>query len=427
MREQVGLDFGTTNSAIARAGDGELRLAEFESAAGPTPAFRSILYFECDEDRPGLGPLARAGPAAIERYLETAGEGRLIQSLKSFLASPLFEATDVFGRPYPLEDLIGDLLSALREAAERVLGDLGSRVVVGRPVRFAGARQPSDEWLALERLRSALTRAGFDEVTFEYEPVAAAYHYARRLREPEFVLIGDFGGGTSDFSLLRLRPGEDASRHEILGTSGVGLAGDAFDARLVRNAVSPHLGRGSRYRNPFGQVLPVPHWLYRNVERWHHLSFLRSPKTLSLLSELEQEALEPEKIARLRHLVHEDRGFYVYQAVESAKRALSESDCTRVRYADGPIELDRAVERADFETWIEDELVAIADCVDELLRDTEVTEDRVDRVFLTGGSAFVPAVRRLFVARFGAERLRGGEELSSVASGLALAGTARAP
>src|SRR5262249_50930978 len=181
----VGIDFGTTNSAVAIAqGSAPPRLASYASGevGARTLAFRSILHFEPGDDGASRrAPRLRAGPAALERYLATAGEGRLMQSIKSFLASPLFEATEVYGAVYQLEDLIGALLTELRAAAEAELGPLGPRVVVGRPVRFAG-EGATDERLALSRLRSALARAGFDEVVFEYEPVAAAYHYALRLR-----------------------------------------------------------------------------------------------------------------------------------------------------------------------------------------------------------------------------------------------------
>jgi hypothetical chaperone protein len=361
----------------------------------------------------------RAGPAALERYLTTAGEGRLMQSIKSFLASPLFEATEVFGAVYQLEDLVGALLAELRSAAEAELGPLGPRVVVGRPVRFAG-EGASDERLALARLRSAFARAGFDEVVFEYEPVAAAYHYGLRLREPEVVMIGDFGGGTSDFSLLRLAPAGESARHEILATAGVGVAGDAFDAKLVRHKVAPLLGRGTSYRNPFGQVLPVPRWLYAHLERWHHLSFLKSPRTMSLLGELEREAIEPERIRAFLHLVREDLGFHVYRAVERAKHALSGAPASRVAYRDRTVGIDAEVTRGEFERWIAPELAKIEACVDETLASAGLAAGGVERVFLTGGSSFVPAVRRIFERRFGAERLRGGDELGSVASGLAL-------
>jgi len=419
----VGIDFGTTNSAVAVAeGDDAPRLASYAAGDGGerTLAFRSILHFEPEDESERRMPRVRAGPAALERYLATAGEGRLVQSIKSFLASPLFEATEVFGAIYQLEDLIGALLAELRTAAEAELGPLGPRVVVGRPVRFAG-EGTTDERLALSRLRSALTRAGFEEVVFEYEPVAAAYHYGLRLREPEVVMIGDFGGGTSDFSLLRLAPlAVGRARHEILATAGVGVAGDAFDAKLVRHKVAPLLGRGTSYKNPFGQVLPVPRWLYAHLERWHHLSFLKSPRTLSLLGDLEREALEPERIRAFSHLVREDLGFHVYRSVERAKHALSSAPASRVAYRDRAVGIDAEVTRGEFERWIAPELAKIEACVDEVMARAGIEGRAVDRVFLTGGSSFVPAVRAIFARRFGAERLRGGDELGSVASGLAL-------
>lgn len=422
----VGIDFGTTNSAVAVAdADGPPRLARFASGTGdgaPTSAFRSILHFEAGDARRGGRPRARAGPAALRRWLESAGDGRLVQSIKSFLASPLFEGTEVYGRIYLLEDLVAEVLVALRAEAEAQLGPLGPRAVVGRPVRFAGEGR-NDERLALSRLRSAFLHAGFEEVIFEYEPVAAAWHYALRLAEPEIVLIGDFGGGTSDFSLLRLVPGAGGSRggrHEILATSGVGVAGDAFDARLVRQCLAPLLGRGSRYRDPFGQELAVPLWLYGKLERWHHLSFLKSPRTLQILSDLERAALEPERIRAFLHLVREDRGFELYRAVEAAKHRLSEVEDARIAYDDRVERLEAAVARGDFEAWIAPELAKIETCIDEVLAAAGLPAARVDRVFLTGGSAFVPAVRGIFARRFGARRIRGGDELGSVASGLAL-------
>jgi hypothetical chaperone protein len=422
----VGVDFGTTNSAVGWVGaDGAPVLARFAGPGeGPgSETFRSVLYLDRGEE--GAEPLrVAAGPEAIDRYLAAEERsGRLIQSLKSFLASRLFASTSILGARFRLEELAAHILAPLREAASAALGAPVVRAVVGRPVHFVNADGAEDEELALARLGAALRNAGFREFEFEYEPVGAAWHYERGLERDELILIADFGGGTSDFSLLRVGPGVRAAgdrARALLGNDGVALAGDAFDGKLVRHLVAPLLGRGAEFRSVFDRVLPIPGWIYAHLERWHHLSFLRSPKTLQLLLDLRREALEPEKLAALLQLVEHDLGFLLFRAVERTKRALSGAEEARFRFEHEALCIDRPVTRAQFEGWIAEELAAIARCVDGLLRRARVPAAGVDRVFLTGGSSLVPAVRRLFEDRFGAERLRSGGELTSVASGLAL-------
>lgn len=415
----VGVDFGTTNSAVAWVGDdGRPVLASF-GRAGPT--FRSVLYFDREDERSPV--TSRAGPAAIGRYLEAEEkDGRLIQSLKSFLASRLFQATQIFGRSWRLEELVALILRPLREEVERSLGEPVERAVVGRPVHFVHAREPADADLALTRLRAALHNAGFREVEFEYEPVGAAHHYESGLDHDELILIADFGGGTSDFSLVHVGPGAARRRRDtILAHGGVPLAGDAFDGKLIRHVVAPHLGRGSDFRTQFGrQAVRTPAWIWRHLERWHHLSFLKSPKTLRLLLDLRREALEPEKLGALVHVIENDLGFLLFRAVERTKRTLSERDEGRFHFAHEGVAIETPVRRSDFEGWIAPELASIAACVDDVLRRAKRDRRDVDRVFLTGGSSFVPAVRRIFEERFGAARLRHGGELTSVANGLAL-------
>jgi hypothetical chaperone protein len=336
--------------------------------------------------------------------------------VKSHLASRLFTTTNLFGVVYRLEDLIGLLVCALREAAEADVGDLGRRVVCGRPAHFSGAATPEDDAFAEDRLRAALARAGFDEVVFELEPVAAAFGYRQRLEREELVLIGDFGGGTSDFSLVRLSPRDAA----VVAVDGVAIAGDAFDARLVRRLTGPGLGLGSEYRSAFGRVLPVPSWLYEKIERWDQLSFLKTRETSELLARLEHEALEPRKIAALRHLVDDELGFELHRAVEGTKRELSAAATAAFAFRAPPIDLAAPVARGAMEAWIAADVAALAGTVDRMLARAGVAAGDVGRVFLTGGSSFVPAVRALFAARFGADRVRGGGELTTVATGLAL-------
>jgi hypothetical chaperone protein len=418
--DAVGIDFGTTNSAVATCSAGALpRLAEFGLASGATtPSFRSILYFERTDD----GALdVRAGPRAIERYLLADEPGRLVQSLKSFLAARDFTATSIFGETYRLETMIGLLLGELRREAEATLGPLRGTIVVGRPVAFVAARSADDDALAVARLRAAVRHAGLGEIELEYEPVAAAYHYERRLDHDELILIADFGGGTSDFCLLHVGPGRRArGASAILGTAGVGVAGDAFDGRIVRHVVAPRLGLGAKTTSAFGNPLQAPRWIYSHLERWHHLSFLRSARTLHILHDLVREASSPAPFTALLHLVRRNLGFELHRSVEATKRALSDARSAGLRLSEPPVEIAEEILRADFSSWIWVEIEAMAECVDALLRRASVNPSDVDRVFLTGGSSFVPAVRDLFARRFGEEKLRSGDELTSVATGLAL-------
>ncbi len=287
-----------------------------------------------------------------------------------------------------------------------------------------GADSAADDDYAIERLTQALNDAGFSEVVFEYEPVAAAYHYESTLDRDELILIGDFGGGTSDFSLLRVGPAvrdKEAAQSRVLGNEGLALAGDAFDARIVRRLVSPALGAGTLLKSG-GKLLPVPNWVYFKLERWHHLSFLRSAETISMLKSVGAQALDSEKLHALLYLVQHDLGYQLHQAVQRVKVALSHADRSVFRFSHGEIDIQAEVTRAHFENWIADELHAIDQHVTALLSKTGVHPDRVDRVFLTGGSSFVPAVRSIFETRFGSEKIRTGDEFTSVARGLALRG-----
>jgi hypothetical chaperone protein len=394
----VGIDFGTTNSAIAVAdARGEVQLVPLAGA----PHWRTVLYFE-----PGGG--LTAGAPAIARYLETEGEGRLVQSIKSHLASAAFSRTAIFGRRWQIDDMIAAYLRQVRAAAPV---DLGRRAVVGRPVRYWGAESPDDDARAVARMQDALAKAGFDDVVFEYEPVGAAARYAARLDREEQIVVADFGGGTTDFTVIRVPSGT------VLATGGLGVSGDAFDARVIDAIVAPALGRGTRYRDEMGGEAPVPAWLYGHLRRWHYLSFLRDEATLRLLDRVARGALEPARVGRMVRVVEDDLGLVLHRAVEGAKVRLSASDADRV--ALDAIDLDLPILRTGFEDWIDDDLAAIERVLDDVLARAGVAERDIDRVFATGGTSLVPAVRARLAARFGAARLVGGEELTSVAWGLA--------
>jgi hypothetical chaperone protein len=419
----VGIDFGTTNSSIAYAvNSDDVQLARFPYLGNLTDSYRSLLYLQRTKEGSVNTLKSWTGPEGIEHYLSADVKGRLIQSLKSFLTSRTLHGTEVLGRRYTLEDLIARILRDLREKAEHQFGIDIRSAVVGRPVHFVGAEKEEDDSYAEGRLRSAFDSAGYEFVEFEMEPVAAAHYYESMLDHDELILIGDFGGGTSDFSLVHVGPTirqRGRVSADIVGNAGVGIAGDAFDAKIIRHLVSPALGAGSQLRS-LDKILTVPNWVYIKLERWHHLSLLRAKDVLDMLRGVLAQSLEPEKIGALIHFIKEDLGFQLHRAVQKIKCDLSKDPVATFRFSDGFVDLATAVERVSFEDWISEELSQIAECVDSLLSSSGVHAKDVDMVFLTGGSSFVPAVRKIFEARFGQKRIRGGNEFTSVARGLAL-------
>ena len=371
------------------------------------------------------------GAEGIEKYLEHDSfsdevQGRLIQSLKSYLSARNLTGTEIFGRQYRFQDLVARILSNLRLRASEWLGFEVKQAIAGRPVMFVGADSEDDNAFALDRLRQAFLQAGFTHVTFAMEPVAAAYAYESTVTRDELVLIGDFGGGTTDFSLLRVGPSARTSYGlQVLGNSGVGIAGDAFDARIVRRLISPALGSESTTRAS-GKIMPVlPAWVYTNLERWHTLSFLRTRATMDMLRVAKRSAPEPEMIAALLTIVEHDLGYRLHQAVQHVKVDLSHQAEAEFVLDTDLLHLRAQVTRAQFEQWIAPELARIEGCLEDLLQKTGISSTQVDRVFLTGGTSLVPAVRNLFTQRFGEDRVQSGEAFTSVAYGLALMAAAQ--
>jgi hypothetical chaperone protein len=399
MLKAFGLDFGTTNSAVACA---------TATSVDTTPVHRSVLYFEPKT------PTA-TGNEAIDRYLVADDKGRLMQSLKSFLATRTFTGTNVYGKQYSIEQLLAIFLRDLKQRAEQQFGAFEGPIVVGRPVRYSNANSDDDNEFAIQRLRDALQLSGIGSVEFEYEPVAAAYFYANTLDHDELIVIGDFGGGTSDFSLLRVGPNVRA----ILGAEGVALAGDAFDSRMVRQMVSPMLGLGSEYRS-LDKILPMPIWIYSDLERWHYLSLLKSSDVINMLRSIRYNSLEPHKVDALLHVVQEDLGFYLHRSVQTTKIELSSRDESDFNFKDGVANIQASLSRRQFEAWIEGDLTPIRECVARLFAQSNVAPGDIDHVFLTGGSSLVPAVRRIFERLFGESKVTSGSEFTSVAQGLAL-------
>ncbi|MBN9435600.1 Hsp70 family protein [Bosea sp. (in: a-proteobacteria)] len=412
----IGIDFGTTNSVVALArADGSVSTRSFATKQGAVDAYRSALMFWREGRPPNTHVAHVSGPDALDMALGMTTEHRFLQSLKTHLSSRAFQETRLFGKLFKLEDLIAvflsDLSAGLDGLAERPL-------ISGRPVVFAGERP--DEELALGRLSGAYAKAGMPRVDFAFEPLGAAYWYARELKQAQTMLVADFGGGTSDFSVMRFEPGGTGRLEAIpLSHSGVGVAGDTFDYRIIEHAVSPRLGKGTDYLS-FGKRLPIPAHYHAAFAQWHRLSLMKSRETMAELKALIRDAVEPGRLEDLMTVIEYDLGYELYRAVSATKIALSSQDETRLSFSQMGVEIDRSVTRAAFEGWIAEDVAAIEQALDEALAKAGIEAGSIEAVFMTGGTSHVPAVRALFDRRFGAQRIHIGDAFRSVASGLAL-------
>ncbi len=411
----MGLDFGTTNSVVTTINaEGRAEAIQFTHAGAALDAFRSVLCFWQDEGSTAQQTRVEAGPWAVDQFLELAGDCRFIQSFKTFAASPFFIDTMIYGKRLGFEALLSEFLREMRVHAGQ---DFPKRVVIGRPVKFAGAAP--DEALARTRYEAALKAVGFEQIHYVYEPVAAAYYFAQRLTGDATVLVADFGGGTSDFSIVRFSQQRAGMDYTALAHAGVGVAGDAFDYRIIDNVVARAFGKDSEYVS-WGKVLPVPNAYFKKFSRWNELSVMRHSRDYRELQNLLRTSLEPDRIQAFVEFLDADAGYAMYRAVSAAKLQLSKDREVKFEFRAGRAEIERTILRDEFEQWIAPELAEISACVDRALDSAQLHESNIDRVFLTGGTSFVPSVRAQFEQRFGGDKIESGDQLVSIAYGLAL-------
>ncbi len=382
-------------------------------------AFRSVLSFWQESADWGSQTRCEAGPWAIETFIEYPMDTRFFQSFKTYAANASFQYTGVYGKRYAFEDILAAFFERAVSHSGTNSGQLPRRLVIGRPVEFAGPNP--DAALAQKRYEAAFSRFGFEEIHHVMEPIAAAYFYAHKQKAASTVLVGDFGGGTSDFSIVRFEPAPRGMRAYPVSFSGVGIAGDTFDYRIIDRVIAPILGKGSQYKS-LEKLLDMPASYYHNFARWSDLCLMRSSGAVAELKRLAVSSLEAEKIEKFIALIEGNAAYTLYRAVSEAKTQLSREESARLSFSAAGVEVDTAVTRSDFEQWIGKDLERIEACVDDVLQKAALEPRAIDRVFLTGGTSFVPAVRKIFEGRFGAEKVDGGDEFVSIAYGLALIG-----
>lgn len=392
MPAACAIDFGTSNTTVALVKDGEIRQLPIDPASPEPERMPTLLYFPLE------GPPVY-GAGAVDAWLAEERTGRLIQSIKRYLPSSGFEGTVVGGTTLGLEALIGGFLGHVKRQVDRAAGEPVTRVLLGRPARFGDT--PERDALAQTRLLTAARRAGFVDIAFQVEPVAAARAFERTLDRDVLCLVADLGGGTSDFSVLRLGPGRiggDRSA-DVLGVSGLDVAGNDFDARIVYKKVAPYLGLFSKYKVE-ARWVDIPTALHHAVTRWHSLCHARTEKNLRLLEKLVRYGDDREGLARLKEMVEDDHGFHLFRAVEGAKVALSEGDAAVLSFHAGSIALDAPMTRDELDAAIALDIRELEKSVDGLLADLALDPAAIDVVFLTGGTSKTRRVQRLFDERF---------------------------
>jgi hypothetical chaperone protein len=412
-----GLDFGTSNSTVALPSGEALAI----DPAAPSPRlFRSVLFF------PEEGKSIFAGQAAIEEYLERS-EGRFIQSAKGWLPSASFTATQIRNRAFKLEDLIALLLRRIRERAEQIAGVTLDEVTLGRPALFSP--DPEADARAEQRLLRAAELAGFRDIRFLIEPIAAALAYEATLARDELVLVADFGAGTSDLTLMRLGPGRGGTRDrraDVVASGGVAIGGDRFDAEIMRHKLLRYFGAGSTYETfASDKRMPIPNHILGKLLSWHEMSFIRERSTQQLIEHMLHASDNVPAIEALYDLVEENLGYRLFRAIEAAKIRLSSDDATVLEFDEARIQIREPLTRRELEAYSAPLLEALAGCTSELLARAAVAPAAIDSVFLTGGSSQIPAVRKIFADRFGESRLRTADAFTSVAEGLGRSAGAR--
>ena len=404
-----GLDFGTSNSALGIVRDGMPVLAPVE---GENTLIPSAIFFDFENHGRVI-----YGREAVDAYIGQH-DGRLMRALKTVLGSSLMdEKTAVGRRRIALTEVIEFFIRHLKSKAEAFAGCEIDQVVHGRPVRFT-EHNDAAEARAQTVLEDIAHRAGFTDVSFVYEPIAAAFHYEETVSHEELVLVADIGGGTSDFTVIRVGPSRRAKvdrRDDILANAGIRIGGTDFDRFLNVAAVMPLLGLGTQL---ITKDLPMPGATYFELATWATINFVYTQKIEREVAQLVADSREPEKTVRLLHTLRKRLGHRIAFAVEDAKIALSEETRTTIPLDFLERNLSAETSQTAFDRAIADKTRKLRDIATQCIADAGVRADQIHTIFLTGGSSRVPAVRHALSQAAPAAQMTSGSDLLSVAYGL---------
>ena len=415
MHIVFGIDFGTTNSALSVYRNGTVEVVAVDGSDRAGELMRSVLYFNEENE-------IYAGHEAIQQYVSDGAAGRFMQSIKTFLPNTSFDSTEIFGRRYTIDDLVAIILRKIKARGEAHVGCPVESVVLGRPVVFS--TDAAKDAVAEQRLEKAARKAGFKNIWFQYEPVAAALAFEETLQvgQERIVFIGDFGGGTSDFSVIRVKGGDFARsdrRSDVLSLGGVYVAGDKFDSQIMWDKVAHHFGRFARYKTMGKEEWnSIPKSIIYTLCQWHRIPLLRARKTREHIRVIKGTTDSRQAIEHLENIINDNFGFFLFQAIETAKCELSGREQAMMRFTDRDLCINEEIGKSEFEALNADNFRQIATCIDEVVAQSGLLPAQINTVFLTGGTSRIPHIQELFAERFGRDKLENRDAFTSVVHGL---------
>ncbi len=408
-----GIDFGTTNSALAIFDQESNKVIKLFS----TP---SLLFFPEIQNR-SVFETFFVGEQAIQEYVQSRMKGRFLKSIKKVLPNKSFMDTKIGNKRYKAEDLVALILLHLKKQADEFLGETIDRAIFGRPVVFDVVEEKDK--LAQERLSKAARLAGFETFYFQMEPVGAAFAYERQIAKEEIVLVADFGGGTSDFSLMKLNPeavNNTDRKGDMIAQGGIYIGGDSFESDIMWSKGTPHFGRGVKEQFSMGKWLDLPLTYFTSICSWEKMNFLDSLRMKTNIAKSYFLSGNDVRVKNLQTLIADNLGYVLFKEIERVKIELTEKDSSLFEFNRNEIELSEKIDLADFETEIiHKNLGSIEAYLETFLQENNIDKNQVDVVFMTGGTSQVRPLKNMFIRHFGQEKIKSGDNFYSVATGLA--------
>ncbi len=406
-----GIDFGTTNSALSILDVERMEVVRTFNEA-------SLLFFIQPQNSTEI--LSFVGQSAIDAYLGNKMTGRFMKSVKRILPRTNFFETRIYNKTYSASDLVTVIIKYLKEKADDFIDDDITEVILGRPVFFD--EDHIKDQMAEERLRKAAYNAGFRNIIFQMEPIAAAFAYERGLSKNETVLVADVGGGTSDFTVMNLGPERyknSTRKNDIIAQGGIYIGGDNFDSSFMTSVITPYFGKHLPYESTPGKMLEVPGALFDNITSWEKMNFFNTRKLLHEIEKYYVLTGRSEKLMNLKILIEKNLGYSIFREIEKTKIRLSNNDNSSFHFDKESILIDRMVSIENYIEVIRPNIKKIGDYLNTFLNRHLINPDTIDTVFITGGSAQVRSIIDLIVHKFGKSKLRSGDYLNSVSHGLA--------